>query len=62
MKKMGRPKGENNKDFVCTIRLDEYTMKRLEAYCKSCKKVKSEVIREAINLIVDGASEPLQDI
>lgn len=54
MKKMGRPKGDNNKDCVCTIRMDENTMKRLEAYCKLIKKAKSEVIRDAINMIVDG--------
>ncbi len=27
MKKMGRPKGDNNKDYICTIRMDERTMK-----------------------------------
>ena len=54
MKKMGRPKGDNNKDCVCTIRMNERTMKRLEAYCKLLKKPKSEVIRDAINMIVDG--------
>lgn len=53
MKKMGRPKGQNNKDCLCTIRMDEYTMKRLEAYCHLIKKAKSEVIRDAINMIVD---------
>lgn len=53
MKKMGRPKGENNKDCVCTIRIDEYTLKRLEAYCRMMNKAKSEVIREAINKMVD---------
>ncbi len=55
MKKMGRPKGDNNKDCVCTIRMDEHTMKRLEAYCRLIKKAKSEVIRDAINTIVDRA-------
>lgn len=55
MKKMGRPKGDNNKDCVCTIRMDDHTMKRLEAYCRLIKKAKSEVIREAINMIIDEA-------
>lgn len=55
MKKMGRPKGDNNKDYICTIRMDERTMKRLEAYCRFLKKAKSEVIRDAINMIVDEA-------
>ena len=33
MKKMGRPKGENNMERVCTIRMDEATLERLERYC-----------------------------
>lgn len=53
MKKIGRPKGENNKDCICTIRMDEHTMKRLEEYCKFIRKAKSEVIRDAINKLVD---------
>lgn len=57
MKKMGRPKGDNNKDCVCTIRMDEHTMKRLEAYCRLIKKAKSEVIREAINRFVGDATD-----
>ena len=57
MKKMGRPKGDNNKDYICTIRMDERTMKRLEAYCRFLKKAKSEVIRDAINMIVDEAED-----
>lgn len=32
MKKMGRPKGENNMEKVCTIRMDETTIARLEKY------------------------------
>lgn len=55
MKKMGRPKGENNKDKVCTIRMDESTLRRLEAYCKLMNIAKSEAVRDAINmLVVDG--------
>lgn len=57
MKKMGRPKGDNNKDYIYTIRMDERTMKRLEAYCRFLKKAKSEVIRDAINMIVDEAED-----
>lgn len=51
MKKKGRPKGENNKDKVCTIRMDERTLKRLEAYCRKMNIAKSEAIRDAINLL-----------
>ena len=52
MKKIGRPKGDNNKDKVCTIRLDDSALKRLEAYCKYMNIAKSEAVRDAINLLV----------
>ena len=53
MKKMGRPKGENNMQNVCTIRMDEYTLMRLEKYCELMSVAKSEVIRAAINRMID---------
>lgn len=53
MKKMGRPKGENNMEKVCTIRMDEYTLMRLEKYCELMNVAKSEAIRVAINRMVD---------
>lgn len=51
MKKMGRPKGENNKERICSIRLDDITLYRLEEYCKKMKIAKSEAIRNAIKLL-----------
>lgn len=57
MKKMGRPKGDNNMEKVCTIRMDESTLARLEAYCEKMSVAKSEAIREAINKLVDDAPE-----
>lgn len=48
MAKMGRPKSDKKKEHVCTIRMDESTVKRLEAYCKKMNLKKSDVIREAI--------------
>jgi len=48
MANVGRPKGENNKDYNYTIRMDEMTKKRLEAYCKKMSVHKSEAIRDAI--------------
>lgn len=54
MKKMGRPKGDNNMERVCTIRMDEKTLKRLETYCKKMCIPKSKVIREAIDLLIDS--------
>ncbi len=49
MSKIGRPKGDKNLEYVCTIRLDEETYNRLETYCKMLNMHKSEVIRDAIN-------------
>lgn len=48
MKKIGRPKGENNKKNTCSIRMDDRTLKRLEMYCEKMQMQKSDVIREAI--------------
>ena len=48
MANVGRPKGENNKDYNYTLRIDEQTRKRLEAYCEKMKIQKSEAIRQAI--------------
>ena len=53
MKKMGRPKGENNMERVCTIRMDDNTLLRLERYCEYMHMAKSEAIRVAINKMVD---------
>ena len=60
MKKMGRPKGENNKDCVCTIRMDEKTLKRLETYCRRMNVAKSEAIREAIEKLVDDTGMKIE--
>ncbi len=48
MKKMGRPKGDNNKEYSYTIRLDEGTLRRLEKYCELMGVMKSQAIRTAI--------------
>ena len=48
MKKIGRPKGDNNKDYSYTIRLDERTLRRLEKYCELKGVMKSQAIRTAI--------------
>lgn len=48
MAKVGRPKGDNNKEYNYTIRLDESTKRRLEAYCEKMHIAKSEAIRKAI--------------
>ena len=57
MKKMGRPKGEDNMGKSYTIRMNDATLVRLEAYCRLMKFVKSEAIRKAINTMVDECEE-----
>ncbi|XCP86102.1 ribbon-helix-helix protein, CopG family [Roseburia hominis] len=54
MGKVGRPKGENNKDIVFTLRMDSSMQRRLEAYCKKMNVAKSEALRQAIELLVKG--------
>lgn len=51
MKKMGRPKGDNNKECGYTIRMDNSTLRRLEMYCEKMGMLKSQAIREAINAL-----------
>lgn len=57
MKKMGRPKGDNNMVNSYTIRMDDATVVRLETYCKLMNVAKSEAIRKAINDMVDDCTE-----
>jgi predicted DNA-binding protein len=57
MKKMGRPKGDNNMVKSYTIRMNDATLARLEAYCKMMNVAKSEAIRNAINTMVDECKE-----
>ena len=48
MSNIGRPKGNNNMDYVYSFRMDAHTKTRLESYCQLLNKTKSEVIRLAI--------------
>lgn len=57
MKKMGRPKGDNNMVKSYTIRMNDATLIRLETYCKLMHVAKSEAIRKAINDMVDDCDE-----
>lgn len=52
MKKMGRPKGDNNMVKSYTIRMDNDTLTRLETYCELMNVTKSEAIRTAIYKLV----------
>lgn len=53
MARVGRPKGDNNKEKICTIRMDKNTMLRLELYCRKMGMLKSQAIREAIDLLTE---------
>ena len=57
MKKMGRPKGDNNMVKSYTIWMDDVTLARLEAYCEFMNITKSESICKAINTMVDECEE-----
>lgn len=52
MKRIGRPKGDNNKECGYTVRMDEITLKRLELYCQKMGVLKSQAIRDAINALL----------
>lgn len=51
----GRPKGTNNKEIICSMRMDAATKDRLEAYCKKMNMAKSEALRHAIDLLAEEA-------
>lgn len=52
MSNIGRPKGKNNKEYVYSLRMNERTKIRLEAYCRLLNMTKSEVIRLAIDRLI----------
>ena len=45
----GRPKSENPKDFMLRIRVDQPTLKKLDAVCDALKLSRSEVVRKGID-------------
>lgn len=51
MANVGRPRGDNNKDYNYTIRMDETTKNQLETYCEKMGVPKSTAIRKAIWLL-----------
>jgi predicted DNA-binding protein len=57
MARTGRPKGDNNKEHVYSLRMEEAMWKRLEAYCKLTKKTKSEALRDAIDELTTTEEE-----
>lgn len=59
MARTGRPKGTNNKEIICSMRMDEATKKRLESYCKKMNMAKSEALRHAIDLLAEENTEEI---
>lgn len=56
-KKVGRPKGDNNKEYNYTLRMDDYTKARLEEYCEKMQVTKSEALRNAIEMLAETKIE-----
>lgn len=46
--KIGRPASENPKDYMLRVRMDEETLKQLDACCKAENLSRSEVVRKGI--------------
>lgn len=52
MKNIGRPRGTDNKDITYSVRIDQKTAERLNAYCERAHILKSEAFREALDLLL----------
>ena len=48
MGRPGRPRGTNNKDVICSMRMDKETKERLDAYCE-----KMQIARQAIQMLTE---------
>lgn len=57
MSPVGRPKAENPKSSRFSIRLDDLTESRLEAYCEKNGITKGEAIRRGIHLLLEKEKE-----
>lgn len=53
MGKIGRPKGTNNKEVMCSLRMDESTKARLEQYCRKRNIARSTALRQAIEKLIE---------
>ena len=53
MGRPGSPRGTNNKDVICSMRMDKETKERLDAYCEKMKIAKSEALRQAIQMLTE---------
>lgn len=48
----GRPKSERPKEIEVKARIDTETDKRLQEYCKTHNKTRTDVVRKGINLVI----------
>lgn len=55
MSKIGRPKGDNNKEYNYTFRMDGTTKEQLEMYCEQMNVPKSDALRRAVDILVSTA-------
>ena len=51
--KTGKARGTNNKDVICSMRMDKETKERLDAYCEKMQIAKSEALRQAIQMLTE---------
>ena len=49
---MGRPKSENPKETIVKARIDAATNEKLNDYCRTHGKTKTDVVREGIDLVL----------
>lgn len=49
----GRPRAEKPKDIRYSVRLDEETERKLQAYCETHNITKGEAIRQGIHLLLE---------
>ena len=53
MGQAGRPKGTDNKETVISMRMNRDMAERLEVYCKKMNLAKSEVLRRALEDLIN---------
>ena len=51
--RIGRPKVDESKDIRFSIRIDNDTNEKLDAYCEKHKITKAEAIRQGIHLLLE---------
>lgn len=57
MTKRGRPTNEEIKSVRYTVRMDDAVDKRVSQYCARTGKTRSDVLREAVEMMLDKDKE-----